>query len=235
MNDQTIHPKTMAYLSALAKNNDRSWFKDNKHRYDLARENVLDCLNEILQQIKYHDDISTPNASKSLYRINRDVRFSKDKSPYNLWFSGYFRRATDLLRGGYYFRIQPGGQSMIGGGFWGPNKEDLNHIRNQIVVDSDPLRKALTHRTFKSHYSELQGEQVKTYPRGFAADHPDIDLLRYKQFLVSRSFTDKEVMQKDFGKKANEAFKAMRPFLDAMSLYLTTDLNGERLPHLRPS
>jgi uncharacterized protein (TIGR02453 family) len=233
MNDQSIHPKTMAYLRSLAKNNDRIWFKENKHHYDVARENVLNCVNCILQELKDHDEISTPHAAKSLYRINRDVRFSKDKSPYNLWFSGYFRRATEKLRGGYYFRIQPGGQSIIGGGFWGPNKEDLLHIRNQIATDSEPLRKALAHRSFKKQYASLEGEQVKTFPRGFSPDHPEIDLLRYKQFLVTRSFKDEEVLHKDFPKKANDAFKAMRPFLDAMSLYLTTDLNGETLPHIQ--
>lgn len=222
-----IEKNTFKFLKDLSKNNDREWFKASRDRYELGRENVAAFADELIQLLNKDDLIETPSGKKSMYRIHRDVRFSKDKTPYNLWFSGYFRRATSANRGGYYYRLEPGGKSMIGGGFWGPNKEDLLLIRQQIEMDDEPLRKVMKSSSFKKHFGDLQGEQLKTSPKGFDKEHPQIDLLRYKQFLVTRTFTDKEVLSKDFIKEAYKIFKAMRPFFDVMSMYLTTDLNGE--------
>ncbi len=173
------------------------------------------------------DLISTDSGAKSLYRVYRDVRFSKDKTPYNLWYSGYFRRATEALRGGYYFNIRPGDHSFVAGGFWGPNKEDLQLMREQIDTDDEPLRKALSDREIVRLFGELEGEQLKTAPKGWAKDHRSIDLLRYKQFILKRAFTDKEVLSSNYVDAVVESYRAMRPFLDVMSMYLTTDLNGE--------
>ncbi|NNK80267.1 MAG: DUF2461 domain-containing protein [Flavobacteriales bacterium] len=224
-----IDKSTFNFLKELSKNNDRDWFKANKNTYDLARENVADFAEQMIQLLNGEDQIDTPSGKKSMYRIHRDVRFSKDKTPYNLWFSGYFRRATVALRGGYYYRFQPGGKSMIGGGFWGPNKEDLLLIRQQIEMDDEPLRKVLKSSSFKKYFGELKGEQLKTSPKGFSNEHPQIDLLRYKQFLVTRTFDDKEVLSKDFNQEVLKTYKAMRPFFNVMSMYLTTDLNGESI------
>ncbi len=218
---------TFEFLNELEKNNDRDWFKSQKFLYHTAREDVVHFADELISQMSKHDHIETPTGKKSMYRIYRDVRFSKDKTPYNLWFSGYLRRASKALRGGYYYRLQPKGKTIIGGGFWGPNKEDLLLIRQQIEMDDEPLRDVLKSKTFKSMFGILEGEQLKTAPKGFPKDHPQIDLLRYKQFLVTRSFTDKEVMSKGFVSDVEDTFRAMRPFLDVMTMYLTTDLNGE--------
>ena len=129
-------------------------------------------------------------------------------------------------RGGLGFHIEPGNLTVIGGGFWGPKKKDLSLIRKQIEADSSPLRNAINAAEFKDYFKELRGEQLKTAPKGFEKDHPEIDLLRYKQFLVNHRFTDEEVLSKDFAFKVVDGFQKMMPFLNAMTEYLTTDLNG---------
>ncbi len=124
-------------------------------------------------------------AKKSVFRIYRDVRFSKDKSPYKTHFSGSLKRATKQLRGSYYFHLEPG-PCFVGGGFWGPEPDDLNFIRLYLALNPAPLRKILKSKSFKSNFGELQGEKLVNVPKGFEKDHPAADLLRYKQFLISK-------------------------------------------------
>ena len=216
---------TFSFLKSLAKHNDRTWFADHKNQYEESHQNMIDFAETLLNEMRTHDDIETVSGKKSLFRIYRDVRFSKDKSPYKTNRSGSFKRATRELRGGYYFHIEPGNTFIIGG-FFGPNAADLKHIRNHISQDDSLLSQALENKLTKSYFGELEGEQVKTAPKGFAKDHPSIDLLRYKQFMLKHKFTDQEVLQKDFAKKMSNGFQHLRPFFDVMSEILTTDLNG---------
>ena len=227
MADVRILKSSLDFLQILEKNNDRTWFKENKSEYDKARANVAAVAQEILDRLSKKDLISTESGAKSLYRVYRDVRFSKDKTPYTIWYSGYFRRATEALRGGYYFIIRPGGHSAVAGGFWGPNKEDLKLIRAQIDIDDEPLRSALDDKEIKKLFGSLEGEQLKTAPKGWEKEHESIDLLRYKQFILKRGFSDKEVLSSNYVDMVVESFLTMLPFLDAMSIYLTTNLNGE--------
>ncbi|MGV6861708.1 MAG: DUF2461 domain-containing protein [Putridiphycobacter sp.] len=222
----TIKKENIDFIKALKKNNNRDWFLEHKAEYESNRENIIQFADELLQLLNQHDQIETPTGKKALYRIYRDIRFSKDKTPYKTQWSGSFSRATKLLRGGYYFHIEPN-NSFIGGGFWNPNPKDLKRIRANILEFGDELRTIIKSEEFCSHFGELQGEQLKTAPKGFDKEHPQIDLLRYKQFLVMKRFSDKEVLQSDFANKVNETFKAMRPFFNYMSEALTTDQNGE--------
>lgn len=172
-----------------------------------------------------HDVIETVSGKKSLYRIYRDTRFSTDKTPYKTHWSGSFKRAGKQRRGGYYFHIEPG-NSFVAGGFFGPSPQDLKLIRENIAFDALNLREIINDKNFISSFGNLNGEQLKTAPKGFDADHPDIDLLRYKQFLLISRFSDAEVLSENFLDKCNQAFKNMRPFFDHMSQILTTDANG---------
>lgn len=224
-----IPASSLTFLKDLKKNNNRDWFTENKKHYQAEHEHIISFADALLLKMNEHDVIETPTGKKSLFRIYRDVRFSKDKSPYKTNWAGGFTRATKARRGGYYFHIQPDGQSFIGGGFWAPNKEDLLRIREEIATDASELREILADPTFISTFGELQGEQLKTAPKGFPKDHPDIDLLRYKQFIFSKNFSDKEVIAPDFLDRVNDTFKAMRPFFDFMSDVLTTDSNGESI------
>ena len=214
------------FLNKVASNNNREWFAENKDEYLKQHQNMIDFADDLLQSVNKHDNIETLNGKKSLYRIYRDVRFSKNKDPYKTHWAGGFKRATKLLRGGYYFHIAPGNKTMVAGGFWNPNKDDILRIREDIAMDDSELRKIVSDKKFVATFGELKGDQLKTAPKGFPKDHESIDLLRYKQFIVWKNFTDKEVMSKDFTKLADNTFKAMRPFFDYMSDVLTTDLNG---------
>lgn len=224
-----ITKENLDFLTDLSANNNREWFTENKKRYDLNHNNIISFADELLVLMNKHDVIETPTGKKSLYRIYRDVRFSKDKSPYKSNWAGGFQRATKLRRGGYYFHIQPGNQSFLGGGFWAPNKEDLQRIREDISADPSELRAILSDKNFVSTFGSLMGEQLKTAPKGFDKEDPAVDLIRYKQFIFGKNFTDKEVLDPNFVNVANETFKKMRPFFDYMSEVLTTDSNGSPL------
>ncbi len=221
----SIPKSNFKFLSNLMTNNNRDWFNDNKKWYQEEHQHVVDFAEELLSKLGTIDQIATVSGKKSLMRIYRDVRFSKDKSPYNPRWAGSFGRIKPELRGGYYYHIQPG-RTVVGGGFYNPNPDDLKLIRNHIAQDDQPLREVLNDPAFKKMFGELGGEQVKTAPKGFDKEHPAIDLLRYKSMYVFHEFTDEEATAPDFADKALEVWKTIRPFFDVMTEILTTDLNG---------
>jgi uncharacterized protein (TIGR02453 family) len=217
--------ETFNYLTKLDKNNNRIWFQENKALYEQSYEEMIKLAEAILDEMTTHDYIETISAKKSLFRIYRDVRFGKDKTPYKTHWGGFLRRAGAENRGGYYYQIGPKG-SYVMGGFFGPNKDDLLHIRKHIAQEADPLRDIINAKEFKDFFGVLNGSQLKTAPRGFEKDDPNIDLLRYKKYILRHDFTDKEVISNDFPRIVSHAFNQMRPFFDYMSEILSTDLNG---------
>lgn len=226
MSSSTIQPSTLRFLKNLLKNNDRDWFNANKEQYHRAHENAVSFFDQLIIKMSAHDQLETPSGRKSLYRIYNDVRFSKDKTPYSGRFAGHIRRSKPMLRGGYYLWMKPG-DSRVACGFGNPNPDDLRRIRLDILHNYDDWTKLLKLKSIQKNFGDMQGDYVKTTPRGFPADHPAIGLLRYKQYWFERSFSDKEVLAKDFLSKVNQTFKSIRPFFDYMSSVLTTDLNGE--------
>lgn len=220
-----IHQSGFEFLNALKNNNNRDWFNEHKAQYQQEKVLVEDFAEALLEELRTHDLIETPSGKRALYRIYRDVRFSHDKTPYQTYWGGAFKRATKFRRGGYYFHLEQG-KSFVAGAFWGPSSQDLKLIRNDISFDDAPLRKILNSESFISNFGTLKGEQLKTSPKGFDADHEAIDLLRYKQFLLIRSFSDEEVLSEGFLKEAGSTFREMRPFFDYMSEVLTSDGNG---------
>jgi uncharacterized protein (TIGR02453 family) len=221
-----IKPSAIKFLQDLSVNNNREWFTENKKTYQDEHEKMISFADDVLGKVRLQDEIETASGKKSLHRIYRDVRFSKDKTPYKTNWSGSFKRATNKLRGGYYFHIEEG-NSFVGGGFWGPNSDDLKLLRQQISYDEQALRKILNSKTFKDNFGQLLGSQLKTAPKGFPKNHSAIDLLRYKQFILKHDFTDEEVLAEDFAEKISDVFHNMRPLFDLFSNFLTTDLNGE--------
>lgn len=229
-----IKKSTLTFLKKLAKNNDRDWFKEHKPVYEAARENVAEFADALLERLRETDVLETENGKKSLYRIYRDVRFSKNKDPYKTNFAGGFTRDGKLRRGGYYFHICPvgtannfGGGSFVGGGFYGIERDDLKRVRDELAINATDMREILADPDFVRVFGEMQGDQLKTAPKGFDRDHPDIDLLRYKQFYAMRAFTDQEVLSSEFLNRSHEAMLTLRPFFDYFTDVLTTDGNGE--------
>jgi len=223
-----IKKDTIDFLKDLGKNNNRDWFSAHKDRYLEAHGNVVDFADALITEMNKHDQIETQSGKKSMYRIYKDVRFAKEKIPYNQHWSGSLKRATKKLRGGYYFRIESG-NSGIAGGFWGPDADDMKRIREDIAANYSDWQTLINEPVLIETFGQLEGEKVFSAPRGYAKDHPAIDLLRHKQFIWRRRFTDKEVLSSDFMYLVNDSFRKMRPFFDYMSVVLTTDANGEPL------
>lgn len=216
-----IKKSTFQFLKKIAKNNNREWFHKNKDLYKDANDDMKVFLASLETEMNKIDMID----KTKLFRIYRDVRFSKDKTPYNSHFSMSFSRATSERRGGYYLKVTPGG-TRIACGFWNPEPKDLKLIRNHIAADDKSLRKILNAKKFKDCFGPLEGAQVKTSPKGFDKDHPAIDLLRYKQLIVTRAVPDKDICTEKFMKEIITTYKTVRPFFDYMSEILTHDLNG---------
>ena len=220
-----LSTSNLDFLLTLKENNNRDWFNNHKADFQEEQQQVEVFAEALLREMNTHDQIETPTGKHSMHRIYRDTRFSKDKTPYKTNWSGGFKRATKFRRGGYYYHIELG-NSFVAGGFWAPNTADLKRIREEFSYDPAAFRKIINSAAFKKTFGSLQGEQLKTTPKGFDAQDEAIDLLRFKQFLLIRHFTDKEVLSKNFLSEVNTTFKQMRPFLDYMSTTLTTDANG---------
>ena len=214
---------SLQYLKELKKNNNREWFTETKSTFKIAQDNAKKLYSLIQEGLEKHDEIDR----FKLFRIYRDVRFSKDKTPYQPHFAGSFSRLGAELRGGYYLRIRPG-ESFLAGGFWAPEKDDLLRIRQEIDIDASEIREVLRNKEFIKYFGgKFEGDELKSAPRGFDKEHKDIDLLRKKGFVAVRKFTDEEVLSKDFIKELDKSYKALHPFFDLFSSILTTNLNGE--------
>lgn len=212
------------FLHQLKENNNREWFASNRKAFQVEEQLAKAFFMAVYVDLEKIDNVD----KMQVFRIYRDVRFSKDKSPYKNHFSVGFNRSKPLLRGGMYLHIEDNA-SFVGGGFWEPNAPDLFRIRKEIEVDASELRAIISEENFQKYFKTLQGEELKTAPKGFDKTHPAIDLLRKKQFLLTRRFSNDEVLSPNFKDEVIASFKAMRPFFDYMSDVLNTDLNGESL------
>jgi len=212
-----------SFLKNLQKNNNRDWFHEHKATFKVIETDVKQFYNQLFEQLNTVDSIE----SFKVFRIYRDVRFSKNKLPYKTHFGGSFHRTKPELRGGYYLHIAPNNESFIATGFWDPNKEDLFRIRKELEMNSTELRELMEVEAFKSVWGVLQGDELQTAPRGFDKLDPNIDLIRKKQFIFTKKYSDKEVLSNGFEKEVIKSFKVIRPYFDYMSSVLTTNLNGE--------
>lgn len=214
-----------AFLNKLEKNNDRDWFNDHKSEFKVIETQVKAAYNHLGELMSAHDQIE----KIKIFRIYRDVRFSKNKLPYKSHFGGSLSRRKPDLRGGYHMHIQPNNRSFIAIGFWDPNKEDLLRIRKEFEMDDNDIREILNDTPFKSTWGSFKGEELKTAPKGFDKTHPAIDLIRRKQFIFTKTYLDEEVLADGFLSEVNDAFKKARPYFNYMSDVLSTNLNGESI------
>lgn len=203
----------LKFLKSLAKNNNREWFEKNKPKYlevKLQFEDFLEAFHK--EAVKFDESLGGLNPRKLGFRIYRDVRFSKDKRPYKVNMgAGMSAHGKMEQEPGYYIHIEPG-KSFVAGGIYMPDNENLAKIRQEIDYNKKDFQKILNDKKFKKLFPALGDfDKLKTAPKGYAKDHPNIDLLRYKSYIVSHNFTDAEVIQKDFVKKAAAACKTLLP------------------------
>lgn len=217
--------KQFEFLRKLSENNNREWFAEHKTEYDKLNEENKRFFQRIYDRLSEKDNLT----QFKVYRIYRDVRFKQDKTPYKQHFGAYFGRAKPYLRGGYGIHLEPN-NSWIGGGFWNPNAEDLLRIRREFEMDTSHIKKVEQEEKFKEYFGVLEGKEgVKTAPKGFDKNHPAIDLIKKKQFMAIRNFTDEEVFSPNFEEECVQTLLTLRPFFDYMTDILSTDLNGEPL------
>ena len=220
-----VQNRALEFLKKLALNNNRDWFNEHKKEFKSVEADIKIVYNAVFNNLKVHDDVD----NIKLFRIYRDVRFSKNKLPYKTHFGGSFSRVKPALRGGYYLHIAPNNESFIATGFWEPNKEDLLRIRKEIEMDDEEMRDIINQSSLKDIWGNLIGDELVSAPRGFDKNHKAIDLIRKKQYIFTKKFTDNEVLSETFLNEINTAFKAIRPYFNYMSDVLTTDLNGVSL------
>ena len=218
-----ISKNVFNFLEALKIHNNREWFKSNISTFRTVESEVKNFHSHLYDQLNQSDSID----NFKVFRIYRDVRFSKNKTPYKTYFSGSFHRTKPELRGGYYLHLAPNNESFIATGFWNPDKEDLMRLRKEFEIDADEFRAIIAEPRFKANWGPLMGNELKSSPRGFAKQHPNIDLIRKKQFIFKKSYTDKEVLSDQFLQEVIYSFMVIRPYFDYMSSILTTNLNGE--------
>lgn len=204
----------LSFLQKLAKNNNRDWFEKNKSTYLAAKENFdlfLESLHKEL--VKLDEGLAGLNPRKLAFRIYRDVRFSKDKKPYKVNMGAGFSPGGKMMQdAGYYVHIQPDNQSFLAGGLYMPEPSNLSRIRQEIDYNPDKLLTVLNNRKFKSLFPGLDDfDKLKTMPKGYPKDHPHIELLKHKSFIVSHPFTDKEVKGKNFVRLVTDTARAIKP------------------------
>ncbi|MCP4457082.1 MAG: DUF2461 domain-containing protein [Cytophagales bacterium] len=211
MDVQQIHK----FLNGLTANNSKAWMDENKKDYQSAKSNFIDLVqNSINTAAKFDDEIVNEEAKKCVFRLNRDVRFSKNKDPYKTNFGGSIcKGGRKTGNPGYYLHIMPG-NNFAGGGLFQPQPDALKKICQEIDYNAPELVKIITSAKFKRHFNEPFDDKVKTAPKGYPKDHPHIDLLRYRSFIYTQQFTDKEAQSPDFPKMIVETFKVMKPYID---------------------
>jgi uncharacterized protein (TIGR02453 family) len=207
---------TLKFLKDLHKNNNRPWFEAHRKQYELVKEDFLLLTEKLIAGIAAFDKpIALLKAKECTFRINRDVRFSKDKSPYKNNIAGYFNRNGKKGNGaGYYLHIEPG-NSFAAGGIWMPEPKDLIKIRQEIDYSFDDWKKIISNPSFKKTFTEgIKGEALVRPPKGYDDDNPAIQYLKQKSFIVSKPFTDAQVQSKTFVKEVANTFKVMKSLVD---------------------
>lgn len=206
----------LKFLKDIAKNNNRDWFEKNKAKYLNAKTQFEDFLESFhTELVKVDERLASLNPRKQGFRIYRDVRFSKDKRPYKVNMGAGFSPGGKMVQEpGFYVHIEPG-KSFIAAGIYMPDSANLAKIRQEIDYSSKEFLKILNDKRFTKYFSGLDDfDRVKTAPKGYPKDHPQIELLKNKSFITSHSFSDAEVKDKKFVKQLAEVCKAVKPLND---------------------
>ncbi|TAF47363.1 MAG: DUF2461 domain-containing protein [Sphingobacteriales bacterium] len=210
-----INPQTLQFLTNLSLNNNRDWFLANKAHYETALQNVLAVADAVLAQLKIIDKSipETLTAKKSVMRIYRDVRFSKNKEPYKNNFGiGFSAIGKNSNYPGYYIHIQPN-QSFIAGGYWMPEAQHLKAIRQEIDYNTSQFKAIIENQDFVNCFGSLsQSDKLKTCPKGYSADNENIELLKLKSFTVFHSFTNNEITNNTIITQITNCLSLIYPF-----------------------
>ena len=214
-----INTETLKFLKALEKNNSKEWFDQNRKAYEQAKANYIDFVGEVLGRMKKIDvNLASLEPKQCVFRINRDVRFSKNKAPYKTNMGASFSKGGKKVQcAGYYFHLEPGA-SFIGGGFWMPMAPELNKIRQEIDYGFEEFNTIINKKKFKTSFGSLsESEKLTRPPKGFDAENPAIELLKLKSFIVMSEVKDAELTGKELANKVVDHFETMMPLVDFLN------------------
>lgn len=215
-----IQKSTLKFLKDLAAHNDRVWFEDNRTIYEAAKGNFIDFTAAVLEKTaSFEPAMAGIDAKKAVFRIYRDVRFSKDKNPYKTNFGASLGMGPKSgLSAGYYLQIQPGNASFAAAGAYMPEPPVLAAMRQEIDYNLKDFEKILKAASFKKYYEGLDEiEVLKTTPKGYSPDNQALPYLRHKSYLVSRAFSDKEVTDPSFLKEVVNTLKSAHPLVQFLN------------------
>lgn len=213
-----LQQPTIDFLKKLEKNNNKEWFDKNRKVYEAAKTDFEGFIMAVHAGLaKSEPAMAGQKAKDSIFRIFRDVRFGKDKTPYKSHFGAYMsrggRKAPDA---GYYLHLEPG-KSFLAGGIWMPEGPVVKKIRQEIDYNFKEFSTIINKAAFKKQFKKWEGEQLKTVPQGYAADNPAIEFLKMKSFIVSTPIDEKDMMSKTGVTKVVNVFAAMKPLVDFLN------------------
>lgn len=215
----SIDPKLLDFLTDLKNHNTKEWFDENRKSYENLKKEFVLFLDQIIKKLSHiNPDFADLEGKKCLFRINRDIRFSKDKSPYKTNFGAHFTTSNEKGKGGagYYLHIEPK-NTFIGGGIWMPEAATLNNIRQEIDYNFKEFEKIINAPKFKSEFNQVDGEKLKNPPKGYDKENPAIEFLKNKSFVVSKKLADKEITAAAFTANILQIFEAMTPFISFLN------------------
>jgi uncharacterized protein (TIGR02453 family) len=218
----------LSFLHQLEQNNNREWFAANKSLYDNAKNSFETFINILIPKLKAIDSsVDVMSARECVFRIYRDVRFSKDKNPYKTNFGAYMVHGGKKSNfAGYYFHVQPGNESFVGGGIYLPEPSVLNAVRKAVYENTEEFKEILSDDKFKKTFPELFGEKLKSVPRAFPKDFDDGELLKYKSYTVLHGFKDTDLTSEKFMDQILEVFEIQKPFNDFINQSIKEVLHG---------
>ena len=209
--------QVLDFLSDLARNNERAWFEAHKAVFEKARLTFDAFVNELIRRLSAFEDLSGLTAKDCVMRIYRDIRFSRDKTPYKTWMAAMIAKGGKRsARPGYGLHVGPG-NTMAAGGYWEPKPRQLAAFRRAVDREPWTIGTIIEDPRFVRTFGGLHGEKLKTAPLGYAKDHPALEILKLKQIYVARSFSDQEVCADGFMDRLVETFRVMKPFIDYLS------------------
>ena len=213
-----LQPATIKFLKSLKKNNNREWFEKNREKYEEARADFEKFIGELIKSMsKVNKKIAGLTPKDCVYRIYRDVRFSKDKAPYKTGFAASITEGgRKSCNAGFYIHIEPGGkwESILAGGIWMPEAAVLKSMRQEIQYNTNEFKKIIRHKDFVKWFDTLEDQKLKSSPKGFDKNDPDIELFKYTSYLISHKVKERELTSPGLVKKATFAYTTMLPFLN---------------------
>lgn len=211
-----LQKSTLTFLEKLKENNHKSWFDENRTKYLEAKTDFENFVGEIINEmVEIDPDLKDLTPKACMYRINRDIRFSKNKTPYKINIAcSLTKGGKKSIYAGYYFHLQPGEKSFVGGGLWMPAAPELKKVRQEVDYSFPELKKIINNPSFKKTYKTIEreeGQVLVNIPKGYEKDNPAGDFLRLKSFFVTKQIADKQLTQKSLLKQIILDFSTIMP------------------------